>query len=125
GYCGDGIVAVDEACDDGNELSDDGCTSCSNDAGWLCSGAPSVCFSLHPSCTGMDGTECQGADCCASPSVPSGTFEQGEPDAFSSAVSAFELDKYEVTVGRFRNFVAAYDAWRSAGEPRAGAGSNP
>jgi len=39
-------------------------------------------------------------------------------------VSNFYLDKYEVTVGRFRNFVASYNAWRAAGNPQAAAGEH-
>jgi formylglycine-generating enzyme required for sulfatase activity len=57
--------------------------------------------------------------------VTGGTFEQGEPDAFSATVASFSFDKYEVTVGRFRRFVAAYDAWRGAGFPAADSGENP
>lgn len=77
-----------------------------------------------PSCAGMTGNECQGGSCCESPLVPGGTFDQGEPDAFQSTVSSFRLDKYEVTVGRFRKFVAAYDAWRVS-NPASGAGAHP
>jgi formylglycine-generating enzyme required for sulfatase activity len=43
----------------------------------------------------------------------------------SATVSGFSLDKYEVTIGRFRQFVAAYDNWRAAGNPRVGDGVNP
>lgn len=76
------------------------------------------------SCSGMNGAECADADCCASLPVTGGTFEQGNPGAFRSTVSSFVLDKYEVTVGRFRNFVAAYDAWHGAGNPVQGSGAN-
>jgi len=41
-----------------------------------------------------------------------------------STVSAFALDKYEVTVGRFRNFVNAYVS-NTASAPADGAGVNP
>lgn len=74
------------------------------------------------SCSGLSGTECSGGNCCASSKVIGGTFQQG--GAFASTVSTFMLDKYEVTVGRFRRFVGGYNAWRSAGNPRAGAGAN-
>jgi formylglycine-generating enzyme required for sulfatase activity len=77
------------------------------------------------SCRVPGGGECQGGDCCQSLPVTGGSFEQGEPDAFSATVSSFALDKYEVTVGRFREFVAAYDAWHGAGEPKAETGANP
>jgi formylglycine-generating enzyme required for sulfatase activity len=40
-------------------------------------------------------------------------------------VNGYFLDKFEVSVGRVRNFVAAYDAWRGAGNPAAGAGAHP
>ncbi|MDX2055595.1 MAG: SUMF1/EgtB/PvdO family nonheme iron enzyme [Polyangiaceae bacterium] len=48
-------------------------------------------------------------NCCASPAVPSGTFYQNN-DLSSTPVTvpAYRLDKYEVTVGRFRKFVDAY-----------------
>ncbi|MDB4958349.1 MAG: hypothetical protein JWO36_5918 [Myxococcales bacterium] len=54
--------------------------------------------------------------CCTSPLVPGGMFYRGYDvgtDAFyndmtkPSTVSAFRLDTYEVTVGRFRKFVLA------------------
>jgi formylglycine-generating enzyme required for sulfatase activity len=40
-------------------------------------------------------------------------------------VSGFYLDKYEVTVGRFKKFVGAYDAWRAAGHPSQDEGAHP
>lgn len=78
-----------------------------------------------PSCSGMAGNECQGSSCCESPTVPGGTFGQGEPDAFRSTVRTFRLDRFEVTVGRMRRFIAGYDTWRGAGNPSAGAGAHP
>jgi formylglycine-generating enzyme required for sulfatase activity len=39
-------------------------------------------------------------------------------------LSAFYLDKYEVTVGRFRRFLADYEAWKPSGL-HAGAGQHP
>ena len=54
-------------------------------------------------------------DCCASLEVPGGTFyrtytyDGGGPsgEADPATVSSFRLDKYDVTVGRFRQFVKA------------------
>jgi formylglycine-generating enzyme required for sulfatase activity len=63
--------------------------------------------------------------CCVSPLVAGGTFPEGNPSAFQSTVSTFRLDKYLVTVGRFRAFVNAYDAWRKMGNPAINAGANP
>jgi formylglycine-generating enzyme len=96
---------------------------------------------------------CNGESCCTSIVVPGGTFPQGrgtedcgsvgcqagtgnqgcpngmecrpeEVPEFSSTVSAFALDKYEVTVGRFRKFVDAYVS-NTASAPADGAGANP
>lgn len=48
-YCGDGIRVGYELepghCDDGNEIVRDGCTNCSIDHLYECSGSPSVCSS--------------------------------------------------------------------------------
>jgi formylglycine-generating enzyme required for sulfatase activity len=48
-----------------------------------------------------------------------------DPTNKAATVYAFYLDKFEVSVGRFRNFVAAFDAWRGAGNPAVGAGAHP
>jgi formylglycine-generating enzyme len=103
------------------------------------------------SCAGMD-LDCTAngspVSCCDSQTVPFGTFPQGRcgNDGCSDAailelpagtnmvadtpehdatVTIFALDTFEVTVGRFRNFVRAYAAgWRPAfsqpGNPRIG-----
>lgn len=71
-----------------------------------------------PSCQGLPKT-CginSDDDCCASPEVQGGRFSRGYDLAgdstsglpnFPAIISSFRLDKYEVTVGRFRSFVAA------------------
>ena len=42
--CGDGIPIIPEMCDDANLIDGDGCSSgCNLEAGYACSGAPSVC----------------------------------------------------------------------------------
>jgi hypothetical protein len=58
-----------------------------------------------------------GESCCNSPVVTGGTFyetyenEGRGPigEAQTTTVSTFRLDTYDVTVGRFRQFVAAWD----------------
>jgi sulfatase modifying factor 1 len=69
-----------------------------------CGGLPATCGP-----TGM-------SDCCESPLVPGGTFFRSFDNAtdgmypnaiYPATVSDFRLDKYEVTVGRFRAFVEA------------------
>jgi formylglycine-generating enzyme len=60
--------------------------------------------------------------------VPAQSFTLGGDVASptsAATVSAFSLDAHEVTVGRFQAFAAAYDAWRAAGNPKAGAGAHP
>ncbi|HEX6765956.1 MAG TPA: SUMF1/EgtB/PvdO family nonheme iron enzyme [Polyangiaceae bacterium] len=95
------------------------------------------------SCSDMAGDECGGDDCCASLPVAGGSFPFGrgsetcstcsggcpsgvscdsdETPEHTATIASFELDKYEVTVGRFRRFVAEYDGT----PPAAGAGAHP
>lgn len=89
--------------------------------------------SLPPSCVAR--LLCNGESCCTSFTVPAGSFAMGRSasgtDAFdgghvnegpehTATVSEFRLDEYEVTVGRFREFVAHY-----SGPPAPGAGAHP
>jgi formylglycine-generating enzyme required for sulfatase activity len=89
--------------------------------------------STAPSCKGggpgLSDCGAAGDTCCASLPVTGGTFDRsydgistnGASRANPATVSDFSLDKYEVTVGRFRVFVAAEVAgWR----PGAGAGKH-
>jgi formylglycine-generating enzyme required for sulfatase activity len=62
-----------------------------------------------------------GGDCCSSPLVPGGTFDRSNDAAAPATIHDFRLDAYEVTVGRFRNFVAAYTQTMTP----EGAGKNP
>jgi len=42
--CGDGILNIGETCDDGDKQANDGCSAnCLVEAGWNCTGIPSVC----------------------------------------------------------------------------------
>ncbi|MFI5298445.1 MAG: formylglycine-generating enzyme family protein [Polyangiales bacterium] len=106
-------------------------------SGQSCAGGL-VCPIAHP-----DGTT-ESADCCESIAIPGGTFEMGrsatgknrcpatpdlapadqcegdETPEHSMTLSAYKLDRFEVTVGRFRRFVDAFDF--SAGLPT-GAGA--
>jgi len=62
-----------------------------------------------------------GESCCTSPSINGGTYNRINDANSPATVSDFRLDKYEVTVGRFRKFAAAWnDGWR----PMAGAGKH-
>ena len=73
-----------------------------------------------PSCVGLAQNCGANADddCCASLLVPGGSFTLG--GASAATIATFSLDKYEVSVGRFRAFVAAYK-----GHPANGAGEHP
>ncbi|WP_437630657.1 formylglycine-generating enzyme family protein [Sorangium sp. So ce854] len=76
-----------------------------------------------PSCVGLAAT-CGPAgneSCCASAAVPGGSFNRDNYPAYPATVSGFLLDRFEVTVGRFRRFVEAYPG----SKPAAGAGRHP
>lgn len=70
--------------------------------------AASSCKDLPATCGATEGD-----DCCRSLSVPGGTFKRGydgvvyNDASYPATLSDFRLDKYEVTVGRFRAFVRA------------------
>jgi len=87
-----------------------------------------------PSC----GTCANGLDCCSSIQVPGGSFLMGRGNATDSCpkgykcdideapehnatVNSFSLDTFEVTVGRYRKFVEAYDGT----PPATNAGEHP
>jgi formylglycine-generating enzyme required for sulfatase activity len=76
------------------------------------------------SCVGLPAT-CGGSkDCCVSNVVTGGTFNRSNDAAFPATVSDFRLDVYEVTVGRFRAFVAAGKGTQ-ANPPSPGDGAHP
>jgi sulfatase modifying factor 1 len=85
------------------------------------------CVGLMPTC-GASGND----SCCSSPEVPGGSYDRSYDlagDAYSgdknspASVSSFRLDKYEVTVGRFRAFVNA-GMGTQASPPVPGAGAH-
>ncbi len=76
-----------------------------------------------PSCQGLPAT-CglqEHEDCCTSKLVQGGSFNRSNDSAYPATVSDFLLDRFEVTVGRFRAFVEAYPDSR----PISGAGAHP
>jgi cysteine-rich repeat protein len=140
--CGDGIVAGLEQCDRATNV-EPGCTAaCKITAGWGCWGAPSVCAR---SCAGLSQTACSGRSCCERDAIAGGTVKMGrgsetctgctdgcppgtscvDPEGVADTpehnrgVNQFVLDRFEVTVGRFRRFVENFTA------PAAGAGAHP
>ena len=87
-----------------------------------CSGG--VCQFDSCAAGGPGMTDCGTANnesCCTSLLVTGGTFDRSydavtyTDASYPATVSDFKLDEYEITVGRFRQFVAAWDAgWRPA-----------
>lgn len=77
--------------------------------------APS-CAQLPATC-GSDRNE----SCCGAPQVPGGTFNRSNDPKYPAKISPFWLDKFEVTVGRFRRFIEGYPA----NKPAVGSGKHP
>ena len=101
-----------------------GCLSnadCAADAP-ICNTSTNAC-QARPSCIGLAKTcgPSGNQDCCASSIVTGSTFNRGNDPAYPATVSTFRLDKFEVTVGRFRKFAAAFTQNMIA----SGAGKNP
>ena len=74
------------------------------------------CSTLDGGC-GADGTD----DCCTSDHVAGGQFNRANDVTAPAKVDAFRLDRYEVTVARFRAFFAGY----ALDKPLAGEGASP
>ena len=124
------LVAVAcRACGEGAPASSvDGSTGGPDGSGGDTGPIPVSCTSLPATC-GANGTQ----PCCESSVVTGGTFYRGYDVATDGAypdmsrpatLSDFRLDKYEVTVARFRQFVMA-DQGTQASPPAAGAGEHP
>jgi sulfatase modifying factor 1 len=88
-----------------------------------------------PSCRNTSGSTCGGADagaadggaagsCCEAPAVQGGTFNRNNDSSKAATVSSFRLDKYEVTVARYRAFVEAGEG-SLAKPPATGSGAHP
>ena len=60
-----------------------------------------------PSCAGLSKTACHGESCCTRLPVPA-CDGCAFPPGNTTHLSAFSLDKYEVTVARFRAFGSQY-----------------
>lgn len=75
------------------------------------------------------GSVCEGEKfyrtCDASRTDANNSFTPCSP-ADAATISDYYLDKYEVTVGRFKKFVDAYDTWHGTqGHPTSGEGNHP
>jgi sulfatase modifying factor 1 len=135
GVCGPGQVTCagsqPQSCGTNGQWQNTG-SSCSNATGSFCSNAS---CKTAPSCaaSGAGSSSCGSASesCCTSPEVASGTFDRlytnsgggATGESNPASVSQYRLDKYEVTVARFRQFVAAWNG--GAGfTPPAGSGKH-
>ena len=114
-----------QICGTGDEVCCEQGATCSNPERGVCS---SPYGQAAQSCN--SGAACNAESCCASIEVPGGTFPMGSPDSegygdehpeHDVTLSAYGLDKYEVTVGRFRAFV---NGWGYEGITP-GAGAHP
>ncbi len=131
GYPAGHSVCVPSHCTNGFQDGYEEAVDCGGPDCGTCAGGSSPATS----CQGGDLNICGPADsenCCAAFNVPSGTFIRNYDGVIltdstnkSATVSAFVLDKYEVTVGRFRKFAEAFDTWVAGGNPAAGAGAHP
>lgn len=77
------------------------------------------CVALPKNC-GASSSE----DCCTALAVPGGSFNRINDAKYPATVSSFYLDKFEITVGRFRKFVEA-GLGTQANPPAAGTGMHP
>jgi len=97
-------------------------------SGFAGSAGSAAMGSVVPSCEGLS-TLCNddetAVSCCTSIEVPTGSFNRNDDAAYPATISSFKLDKYPVTVGRFRKFLGDYDSWRASGNPAAGDGAHP
>src|SRR5262249_23924094 len=95
---------------------------------WVPTGDGGTAFvpQMAPSCAGLPATcgPSGSESCCTSLLVPGGTFTRGNETAWPATVSDFMLDRFEITVGRFRKFVEAGLGTRE-NPPAAGAGADP
>jgi sulfatase modifying factor 1 len=85
--------------------------------------SPPSCVGTRLSCGEDEGL----GSCCESLRVPGGSFALTVDNGriIPATVSSFRLDRFEVTVGRMRAFIADYDAWRGRGQPAVGLGAHP
>ncbi len=124
---------------EGGQLGGQGGESASSgDAGAANGGSEETSNRLTTASCAAPTPSCGELDPCFTSEVPGGTFQMGrgedpaandyfpsggsdEVPAHAVTLSPYSLDKYEVTVGRFRRFVASYDGT----PPATGSGANP
>lgn len=125
-------TCISGACAGVCALGDEGCKgntpqSCDVTASWsqqpACAASCVAGSCPGPSCAGLSDT-CgpeHSESCCLSPVVWGGEFNRDNDVNFPAKVADFRLDRFEITVGRFRAFVKGYPG----NKPAAGAGAHP
>ncbi len=63
--------------------------------------------------------------CCGTIGVPAGSYKRYSKSNLPATVSAFNLDKFEVTQGRLRTFIQSKGGNLKGSPPAAGAGKHP
>jgi len=94
------------------DAAPDGVGDAADASGSGCSALPATC--------GASASE----SCCTTLSVPGGTFNRSNDATYPATVSSFKLDKFEISVGRFRAFVNEGFGTQAAA-PQASAGAHP
>jgi sulfatase modifying factor 1 len=82
---------------------------------------PLSCANLEASVSNCGPT---GDSCCTSPFITGGTYSRSNDINYPATISDFRLDKYEITVARFREFLSAGRGTRVK-PPEAGSGAHP
>jgi formylglycine-generating enzyme required for sulfatase activity len=106
------------SCTASQTCAEGACFATTTATGASCEGASGAGLTTCPAGTGSE-------SCCTSLVVPGGTYDRtytyGNTSSYAdpATVSGFRLDKYLVTVGRFRKFVAA---WSGGYYPSSGSG---
>ena len=115
------LTECTNACDPATGRCTDGCKQGEKRCGSDCmpEGATCKCPQLPSNC-GAAANE----SCCLSLAVPGGNFIRGAFNNYPATVSSFSMDKFEVTVGRFRRFVDS-GMGVAAKAPGEGAGAHP
>jgi sulfatase modifying factor 1 len=85
---------------------------------------PVSTFPESPSCEGSEPDACHGESCCTREDVTTGELMVVAPNV-TVDLSPYALDKFEVSVARFRRFMAEFDDWRDLGNPGATTGAHP
>lgn len=89
-------------------------------------GESTGCGSSFCSCQSL-ATTCgpnRNEDCCSRRAVPQTVFSRYDNNLYPATISGYSMDRFEVTVGRFRQFVSAGRGVQTA-PPSIGSGKNP